>query len=82
METMAVDAHQVREAISQRLKVSRELITDDALFTDDLGADSVDIVDLLMDFESMYGIDISEEESENLTRVGDLIKYLKSVVKK
>ena len=67
----------VREIIINELGVEAEKVTDDASFVEDLGADSLDTVELVMAFEEEFGIDIPDEDAEQLRTVGDAIKYMK-----
>jgi acyl carrier protein len=67
----------VREIIVNELGVEPEKVTDDASFVEDLGADSLDTVELVMAFEEEFGIDIPDEDAEQMKTVGDAIKYLK-----
>jgi acyl carrier protein len=67
----------VREIIINELGVEAEKVTDDASFVEDLGADSLDTVELVMAFEEEFGIDIPDEDAEQMRTVGDAIKYLK-----
>ena len=60
-----------------RLGVEPEKVTDEASFVEDLGADSLDTVELVMAFEEEFGIDIPDEDAEQMRTVGDAIKYLK-----
>jgi acyl carrier protein len=60
--------------------VEREKLSDDASFIEDLGADSLDIVELVMEFEKEFNIDIPDEDAEKLRTVGDAIKYLNDKV--
>lgn len=67
----------VIEIIAEKLKVDKEEITRDKSFTRDLGADSLDTVELVMDFEEKFEIDeIPEEEAEKIKTVGDAIDYI------
>lgn len=66
----------VKDIIVEELGVERDKLTDDASFMDDLGADSLDTVELVMAFEKEFDIDIPDEEAEKLRTVGDAMKYL------
>ena len=66
----------VRDIIAEELGVEREKLTDDASFMEDLGADSLDTVELVMAFEKEFDVDIPDEEAEKLRTVGDALKYL------
>jgi acyl carrier protein len=68
----------VREIIVNELGVEPEKVTDDASFVEDLGADSLDTVELVMAFEEEFGVDIPDEDAEPMRTVGDAIKYLQS----
>ena len=68
----------VREIIVDQLDVNAEQVTLEASFIDDLGADSLDSVELIMAFEEEFGAAIPEEDAEKLTTVGKIIDYLKS----
>jgi acyl carrier protein len=70
----------VREIIINELGVESEKVTDEAAFVEDLGADSLDTVELVMAFEEEFGIDIADEDAEQMRTVGDAIKYLKENV--
>ena len=69
-------ATRVREIIAQELGVEGEKVTDDANFVEDLGADSLDTVELVMAFEEEFGIEIPDEDAEQMQTVGQAIKYL------
>ena len=77
---MADNADKVKEIIVRELGVERDKLTDNASFIDDLGADSLDIVELVMEFEKEFNIDIPDEEAEKLRTVGDAIAYLNEKV--
>jgi acyl carrier protein len=66
----------VRDIIVEELGVEREKLTDEASFMEDLGADSLDTVELVMAFEKEFDIDIPDEEAEKLRTVGEAMKYL------
>ena len=66
----------VKEIIINELGVEAEKVTMDASFVEDLGADSLDTVELVMAFEEEFGIEIPDEDAEKLQTVGDAVKYL------
>lgn len=66
----------VKDIIAEELGVERDKLTDDASFMEDLGADSLDQVELVMALEKEFDIDIPDEEAEKLRTVGDAMKYL------
>lgn len=68
----------VKDIIVDRLSVSPEKVTPEAKFMDDLGADSLDTVELVMAFEEEFGIEVPDEDSEKLQSVGEVIKYIES----
>ncbi len=68
--------NKVREIIVNELGVEAEKVTPEAAFVEDLGADSLDTVELVMAFEEEFGIDIPDEDAEQLKTVGDAIKYM------
>ncbi len=72
---MDVEA-KVKEIIIDKLGVEESQITPEASFTNDLGADSLDIVELVMGFESAFSISIPDEDAEKIGTVGDAINYL------
>jgi acyl carrier protein len=68
----------VKEIIVEQLGVNAEQVTPEASFIDDLGADSLDTVELIMAFEEEFGAEIPDEDAEKLSNVGKVIEYLKS----
>jgi acyl carrier protein len=68
----------VKKVIVEELSVKEEEVVDAASFTDDLGADSLDVVELVMGLEDEFGIDIPDEDVGNLKTVGDSVKYISS----
>ena len=80
---MALDPifERVKKIIIDQLSVDESLVTLEASFIDDLGADSLEIVDLIMAFEGEFGITIPDEDAENLSTVRDAVEYLRKNVK-
>jgi acyl carrier protein len=68
----------VKEIIVDQLGVDEEDVTPDASFIDDLGADSLDIVELIMAFEEEFDIEIPDEDAEKITTVGEAVEYIES----
>ena len=66
----------VKDIIAEELGVEREKLTNEASFMEDLGADSLDTVELVMAFEKEFDIDIPDEDAEKMRTVGDALKYL------
>jgi acyl carrier protein len=75
---MADIAAKVKEIIINELGVDAEKVTPEASFVEDLGADSLDTVELVMAFEEEFGMEIPDEEAEKLRSVGDAINYITS----
>ena len=73
---MAAIEERVRDLIVEQLGVNADQVTADASFVDDLGADSLDTVELVMAFEEEFGIDIPDEDAEKMLTVADATKYL------
>jgi acyl carrier protein len=66
----------VKEIIVEQLGVDADEVTPEASFTDDLGADSLDIVELVMAFEEEFGIEIPDEDAEKIQRVQEAVAYI------
>ena len=66
----------VKEVIIDKLGVDESAITEEAHFVNDLGADSLDTVELIMEFEEEFSIEIPDEDAENITTVSSAIKYI------
>lgn len=66
----------VKSIIVEQLGVNEDEVTDEASFIEDLGADSLDIVELVMRLEEEFGIEIPDEDAEKIKNVGDAIKYI------
>ena len=77
---MAV-ADKVKSIIVEQLGVDEEEVTPDASFVDDLGADSLDTVELVMAFEEEFGIEIPDEDAEKITRDKEAVEYIESHAK-
>ena len=73
---MSAVADKVTKIVVENLAVSEDQVTPEARFVEDLGADSLDLVELVMAFEEEFGSDIPDEDAEKLTTVGDAIKYI------
>lgn len=67
---------EMKELIAEGLSIDESRITEEASFKDDLGADSLDLFELVMSLEDKYGVEIPSEELEKLLTVGDVIKYI------
>jgi acyl carrier protein len=74
---MSID-QRVKEIIVEQLGVNESEVTPEAKFVDDLGADSLDLVELVMALEEEYNMEISDEDAEKILTVGDAIEYIKS----
>ena len=68
----------IAEIIREQLNLDDVEITEETSFKDDLGADSLDLFELVMAFEEEYGIEIPSEDLEKLTTVGDVVEYIKA----
>ncbi len=78
---MGVD-EKVKGIISEQLGVKKEEIKPESSFIDDLGADSLDTVEVVMALEEEFGIEIPDEDAEKITNVGDAIKYIEEKISK
>ena len=79
---MAEIIDKVQAIIAEKLSVDAAEVTPEKSFTNDLGADSLDTVELIMEFEKEFGIQIPDEEAEKIATVGDAIKYIESTINK
>ncbi|MDO8580465.1 MAG: acyl carrier protein [Candidatus Omnitrophota bacterium] len=77
---MAVE-EKIKSIIAEQLGVKAEEVTPDASFIDDLGADSLDTVELIMALEEEFSVEIPDEDAEKMTTVGDAIKYIQEKAK-
>ena len=73
---MEVSQDKIKQIIADQLGVKKEEVTDNAKFVDDLGADSLDTVELVMALEEDFGIEIPDEDAEKLSTVGDALRYI------
>lgn len=73
-------AEKVKKIIEEQLMVDESEITEDATFIDDLGADSLDVVEMIMELEDEFGIEIPDEDVEKITTVGEAIEYIRKLV--
>lgn len=73
---MSEIASRVKAIIADKLNVDETEVTENAEFTKDLGADSLDTVELIMEFEKEFGIQIPDDKAESISTVGDAIKYI------
>jgi len=79
---MAEITSKVVEIIVEKLGVDASEVVPTASFTNDLGADSLDTVELIMDFEKAFDIAIAEEDAEKISTVGDAIAYIENAINK
>ena len=75
-------AKKVKEIVVEQLGVNPDEVTDEASFIDDLGADSLDTVELVMALEEAFDLEVPDEEAEKLTTVGAAVKYIEENSKK
>ena len=73
-------AERVIEIVSEQMNVSKDQVTPETSFVNDLGADSLDTVELVMQFEDEFNLSIPDEDAEKITVVGDAIKYIEERV--
>ena len=73
-----MEFEKLQKIIAEVLNIDTDKITMESTFVDDLGADSLDVVDLLMSIEDEFEIEVPDEEIENIKTVGDLVKYIEA----
>ena len=78
---MAAVEEKVKQIVAEQLGVDEGEVTPSASFVDDLGADSLDTVELVMAFEEEFGIEIPDEDAEKITRVKEAVEYIESHAK-
>lgn len=71
----------IRDIIAEELSIAKEKVTMEAKLTEDLGADSLDAVELIMAIEDAFDIQVSDEAAEKIECVGDIVKYVESIKK-
>ena len=75
-----MEFEKVREIISEQMDIAEEKITMEMSFTEDLGADSLDVFEIISELEDFYEVEFASEEAENIKTVGDAVEYIKSVI--
>ena len=75
MSEKSID-QKVKDIIVEQLSVNAEQVTPEATFIEDLGADSLDIVELVLAFEEEFGVEVPDSDAEKLLTVGDVVKYI------
>ena len=78
---MSEVAERVKAIIVDKISVEETEVTNESSFTNDLGADSLDTVELIMEFEKEFGISIPDDQAEKITTVGDAIAYIEANAK-
>ena len=78
---MSEVVERVKAIIVDKLSVEETEVTNEASFTNDLGADSLDTVELIMEFEKEFGISIPDDQAEKITTVGDAVAYIEANAK-
>lgn len=73
------DVNKIKGMIAEQLGIGADQVTDEAKFIDDLGADSLDVVELVMALEDEFDVEIADEEAENIATVGDAISFIKKL---
>ncbi len=73
-----MEFEKIKTVIAEQLGVDESKITPDASFADDLGADSLDVVDLIMGLEQEFDMEIPDEDAEGIVTVGDAVEYIKN----
>lgn len=76
---MEFDESKIKQMIADQLEISAEQVTSEARFIDDLGADSLDVVELVMALEEQFDVEIADEQAEQIATVGDAISFIKKL---
>ena len=79
MEETSMLFEKVRDALAEQFDIDKDSISMDTNLLDDLGADSLDVVELIMSLEDEFGISISDEEAQNLVTVKRIVEYLEKI---
>ena len=79
---MSEVAEKVKDIIVDKLNVEKSEVTNEASFTNDLGADSLDTVELIMEFEKEFDLQIPDDQAEKITNVGEAVAYIEEAVAK
>ena len=74
-----VSDNKIKEIVAEKLEVGIDQVTDEAKFIDDLGADSLDVVELIMTLEDEFDVEITDEQAEKIITVGDAIDFMKAL---
>lgn len=72
---------QIKEVIVNQLEVDPDKVTEDASFIDDLSADSLDVMEMIMEFERIFDLEVDEDSLEDIKTVGDVVKYFEEKTK-
>ncbi len=80
-QLMSETSDKIKSIIAEQLGVKPEQVVESASFVDDLGADSLDTVELVMALEEEFGIEISDEDAEKITHVGEAVRHIEEKVK-
>lgn len=76
---MEFDETKIKEMIAEQLDIGIDQVTGEAKFIDDLGADSLDVVELVMALEEQFDVEIADDEAEQIATVGDAISFIKKL---
>lgn len=82
VKKQSVIDERIKEIIIKQLAVDKEFVTSQASFINDLGADSLDTVELIMEFEDAFKINIPDEDAKKMQTVGDVINYIEEYTRK
>lgn len=80
MEVINMIFEKIKEMIAEQFRIDGEDITMETSFRDDLDADSIDLVELIMSLEDEFDLEVEDEEVENIKTVGDAVNYINSII--